>query len=297
MPTRRPRPPALPAGRRGAAVVAVALLAVLTAAVTGLVLGGDGGQPATGAPPAAGSGAPPPAAVPTPADPPRASDVAAGPTGTPAAELLEWAGRELPPGTRLRPTDGARGDLLAAGATDDLLGATAPTGPGDLVLTVTDGRPPPGARVVAAFDGLTLVDPSPGTPTPEQLGMREALAQAVLANPTTRTTGEAAAVLGAADVDMRLLSLLAVLTAQDGIGLGALPRAEGSGGPARSALLTSVGGAPVGAGQPATERLRTWLDAQLPPFAPDRVEVTDDGVRVSHRYASDPDALVADASS
>ncbi|WNV74585.1 hypothetical protein [Geodermatophilus sp. DSM 44513] len=305
----RGRAGASPAGRRGAVVVAVALLVVLTAALAGIVLGADGAgedaapgaQPTADAPaapdgrpaasgPAGDGGPPPPAPVPVPADAPP-------PDGTAAAELLRWADRELPAGTRLRPTDGARDDLLAAGATGALLGEEGPTGPGDLVLTVTDGDPPPGGRVVTTVDGLTLVDPAPGTPTPEQLDVREALAQAVLANPTTRTTPEAAAVLRSADVDMRLLSLLAVLTARDGIGVAALSRAGGGGGPARSALITWVGGAPVGAGQPATGQLQTWLDAQLPPFAPDHVEVTADGVRVSHRYASDPDALVADASS
>ena len=68
----------------------------------------------------------------------------------------------------------------------------------------------------------------------------------------------------------------------------------GAEGPTRSVLLAAVGSAPVGAGQPATEPLRTWLEAQLPPFAPDSVEVTGDGVRLSHRYASDPDGLVTE---
>ena len=61
-------------------------------------------------------------------------------------------------------------------------------------------------------------------------------------------------------------------------------------------VLSAVGGTPVGAGEPATELLQTWLEAQLPPFAPDRVEVTEEGVLLSYRYASDPDGLVADVS-
>jgi hypothetical protein len=171
-----------------------------------------------------------------------------------------------------------------------------PTGPGDLVLTVTDGEPEPGSRVVARFGGLTVVDPSPGIPTPEQLDRRQALAEAVLANPTTRAPEEAAAVLRSADVDMRLMSLLAVLTAREGIGVATFPRTDGAEGPARSVLLATSGRAPVGIGEPATEPLRTWLEAQLSPFAPDRVEVTEDGVLLSYRYASDPDALVAEVS-
>ncbi|HZH19763.1 MAG TPA: hypothetical protein VEZ18_06165 [Geodermatophilus sp.] len=304
MPTRRARHrsrsggrlDALLHGRLGVVVVAVALLAVLTAAVAGLVLGGDRSDQATadGSRPT-GSATPSPTPDPTAAPAP-STPRAPGTAGTPAAELLEWADRELPTDARLRPEDGVRGDLLAAGAPDDLVGTEEPTGPGDLVLTVTDGEPEPGSRVVARFDGLTLVDPSPGTPTPEQLDRRVALAEAVLANPTTRAPEEAAAVLRSADVDMRLLSLLAVLTAREGIGVAAFPRADGAEGPARSVLLSAVGTTPVGAGEPATEPLQTWLEAQLPPFAPDRVEVTEEGVLLSYRYASDPDALVADVS-
>ena len=297
MPTRRARHrsrsggplAALLHGRHGALVVAVALVTVLAAAVVALVLGGDradrstadGGQPAGAAPlpPAPGS-APSGPAAPSPD----------------AAALLEWSGRELPDGTRLRSGDDVRGDLLTAGAPDDLVGTEGPTGPGDLVLTVTDAEPQAGSRVVARFGRLTVVDPSPGLTTPEQLDRRQALAAAVLANPTTRAPGEAAAVLRSADVDMRLLSLLAVLTAREGLGITAFPRADGAEGPARSVLLAAVGSAPVGTGRPATEPLQIWLEAQLPPFAPDRVEVTADGVLLTYRYASDPDALVAEVS-
>src|SRR3712207_8219546 len=43
----------------------------------------------------------------------------------------------------------------------------------------------------------------------------------------------AAAVLRSADVDMRLLSLLAVLTAREGLDVAAFPRDDGGEGPAR----------------------------------------------------------------
>jgi hypothetical protein len=275
-------------GRHGAGVIAVALVAVLTAAVVALLLGGDRADRSTadGGQPTGGAGTPraPGTATPAPPTP-----------ETPAAELLEWADRELPADVRLRPGgDDVRGDLLAAGAPGDLVTTGEPPGPGDVVLTVVDGEPGPGSRVVARFGGLTVVDPSPGTPPPDQLDRRRALAEAVLANPTTRAPEEAAAVLRSADVDMRLMSLLAVLTAREGIGVAAFPRADGAGGPARSVLLDTVGDAPVGAGQPATEPLRTWVEAQLSPFAPDRVDVTEDGVLLSYRYASDPDGLVAE---
>ena len=301
MPTRRARhrPPsggrlgALLRGRRGLVVVTAALVAVLAAAVVALVVGGDRADRSTadGGQPTGDLGTP---SAPAPTTAPSASS---GPSpADPAGALLEWAERELPDDARLRLADDVRGDLLTAGAPDDLVGTEEPTGPGDLVLTVADGEPPPGDRVVARFERLTVLDPSPGMPTPEQLDRRRALAEAVLANPTTRAPEEAAAVLRSADVDMRLMSLLAVLTAREGLSVAAFPRTDGAEGPARSVLLAAVGSAPVGAGQPATEPLRTWLEAQLPPFAPDSVEVTADGVLMSYRYASEPDALVAEVS-
>lgn len=260
----------------------LALLAVLGAAVAALVLGGDRADR--------------PTAVPT-ASPPQGtgSSGSAAPAG-PAAALLDWADRALPDGARLRLEDDVRGDLLAAGAPDELVTTEEPTGPGDVVLTVTRGEPRPGSRVVARFDDLAVVDPAPGTPTPEQLDRRQALAEAVLANPTTHASNDAAAVLRSADVDARLLSLVAVLTAREGVDVAAFPGPDGADGPARSVLLTAVGGAPVGAGEPATASLTTWLAAQRPPFAPDPVEVTEGGVLLSYRYASDPDDLVADVS-
>jgi hypothetical protein len=280
---------ALVQGSTGVVVVGVALLAVLGAAVLALVLGGDPADrpSADGGRPGVGPTLPPtPGTTTTPSASPT-------PDGT-AGEILGWADRELPDGARLRPEDDVRGDLLAAGIPDDLVATEEPTGPDDVVLTVTGGEPRPGSRVVARFGGLTVVDPSPGTPTAEELERRRALAEAILANPTTHASEEAAAVLRSADVDMRLLSLLAVLTAREGVDVAAFPRDDGAEGPARSVLLTAVGGAPVGSGEPATAALTTWLDAQLPPFAPESVEVTGDGVRLSHRYASDPDGLVTE---
>ncbi|WP_100501730.1 hypothetical protein [Geodermatophilus chilensis] len=304
MPSRRARHRSRPGDRllalvdssTGVVVVGIALLVVLGAAVLALVLGGDpADRSAAGAGPTEGPTPPAASAASTAAAPPTTLAPSPTPDG-PAGALLDCADRELPGGARLRPEDDVRGDLLAAGAPDELVATDEPTGPGDLVLTVTGGEPRPGSRVVARFGGLTVVDPSPGTPTPEQLDRRRALAAAILANPTTHAPEEAAAVLRSADVDMRLLSLLAVLTAREGVDVASFPRDDGAEGPARSVLLTAVGGAPVGSGQTATAALTTWLDAQLPPFAPDAVEVTADGVLLSHRYVSDPDGLVAEVS-
>jgi len=148
---------------------------------------------------------------------------------------------------------------------------------------------------------LLVFDPDPGTPTPVEVAHRRSLASAMLANPDTEAGPEAVAVLRAAAVDARLLTLLAGLTARSGIGVRAFPAAPGelaatNDGPvARTALVTSLGGEPVTPGSAATDRLLAWLNAQRPPFAPDTVRVTGDGVLVGFRYASDPDALVTAA--
>ena len=209
------------------------------------------------------------------------------------ADLLSWADRELPVDARLRADPRVRARLLAAGAPEELM---APAGPDDAVLAVAAGGEEPDGRVVARFGDLAVVDPAPGVPTPEQLDRRRALADALLANPTMSAPEDAAAVLRSGDVDMRLLSLLAALVARQGVQVATFPASQGAEGPARSMLLGAVDGEPLGTGRPGTEALQTWLEAQLPPYAPDRVEVTEDGVLLTYRYASDPDALIAEVS-
>ena len=98
-----------------------------------------------------------------------------------------------------------------------------------------------------------------------------------------------------ASVDARLLGLLAALVAQLGSGVADFPPPPGEpaeGALARHVLIDRVGSATVRPGEPATERLVEYLQAQLPPFAPDDVKVTDDGVLVGFRYESSPDAVV-----
>jgi hypothetical protein len=224
------------------------------------------------------------------------SGTAAPVTPDPASvELVAWAARDLPADARLLAAPGIRADLEQAGAPPDLLESTDPTGPDDVVLEVSTGAAPAGARVLARFGDLVVLDPSPGAPTPAQLDRRRTLAEALVANPGVEVGTDAAAVLSAADVDTRLLLLLAALAAQQGVGVAAFPGLSGTDGlPARRVLLDSVGGARVGTGEPATDALVTWLDAQLPPYAPDDVTVTGDGVVVGHRYVSDPDDAVSD---
>jgi len=144
---------------------------------------------------------------------------------------------------------------------------------------------------------LTLVDPAPGVPTAEELERRERLSAAVLANPRTGATGRAADVLGTADIDARLLGLLALLVAQLGVGVADFPPAPAEpadGPPARHVLLDRLDTSPLEPGSAAADRLLSYLAAQRPPFAPDTVEVTDAGVLVGFRYESAPDAVVTE---
>ena len=214
-------------------------------------------------------------------------------------DLLRWTGTELPADIPVVAPAELRAGLLDAGGDPARFPASAAAGTGALRLLV-DEPLPPGAVALASFDdpggaAVTLVDPTPGEPTPEELGRRERLAAAVLANPGTGAEGAAAEVLRAADVDARLLGLLAVLVAQLDVRIAGFPPSAAEpadGPPARRVLLDRSGADQLAPGSPAAVRLTTFLAAQLPPFAADDVEVTLDGVLIGFRYASAPDAIV-----
>jgi len=213
-------------------------------------------------------------------------------------DLLEWADAELPAGTPVEVPTAVRQGLLDAGA--DPARFPAPGGPAAGALRLLVEEPlPSGAVVLARFDdrgaALTLVDPAPVEPTPEELARRARLAAAVLANPRTGAEGAAAEVLRTAAVDARLLGLLSVLVAQLDVRVADFPSSAATpvdGVLARRVLLDRSGADPLTPGSPAAERLTTFLAAQRPPFAPDDVEVTADGVLIGFRYVSDPDAIV-----
>ncbi|MGY1650050.1 hypothetical protein [Geodermatophilus sp. SYSU D01119] len=279
-----PRPPV-----RGALLaLALAVLVVGAAFVPRLTGDADG---STGGP----SPAPPSGTTPS-AEPSAASPGAASPA--------EWLAAALPPSTDLAASAGVREELAAEGVpADRLRPAERSVSSGSLLAVV--GPAPEDARVVAAFDRpgdgsrVLVVDPAPAEPTPGELDRRRALADALLVNPATGDDPAVTAVLGSADVDARLLSMLAAVAARDGVGVAgfpALPGEEDGDAPARRVLLDAVAGAPVPADAAATDALREWLAAQLPPYRPDDVQVTDAGVLVSFHYASAPDALVSAAS-
>ncbi len=271
---------AAPASRRGRWLALVtAVVAVAAVLVVGLVRDDDGTAPGTAA--------------------------ATAPDRAPAA-LVDWVGSELPDGGTVAVPPELREELLRAGVDAAVLPESPPPDaaePGTPALALVETAPQ-GGRLLARFERgagappLLLVDPAPVEPTEEQRGRRQALAAAVLANPTTRADGDARAVLAAADVDARLLSLIAALTAREGVGLWEFPTLSGEqpgAAPARRVVVDAVGGQPVPADGAATQRLVAWLDAQLAPFAPDVVEVTGDGVLIAFDYVPGPDAVVAAA--
>lgn len=230
------------------------------------------------------------------------ADDAAGGTDPALADLapdvVEWVDRELPDDTVVAAPEAVR----AAPGSGDRFAAT----PGEGSLQVLEGEPPAGALVLARFEGtggttLSVIDPAPGRPTDEELASRRRLAAAVLDNPVAGVTGGAADVLRAGDVDARLLGLLAGLVSRMDVHVADLPPAPGEPEdprpPARRLLVDEAGGDALTPGTAATDALVTYLEAQRAPYAPDSVETTEDGILVTFRYVSAPDAAVSAASS
>lgn len=225
------------------------------------------------------------------------------------AMLLAWIDEQLPPEGRVVAPPRIWAGLVHAGADTDQVRLPGTAGAGRAVspvLTVVEGDLPGGSTPVARFGpsggrpDLLLADGSARSPTPEELARRRTLAAALLANPMTADGSQAAGVLASAEVDPRLLALLAGIGVQLDVGLAAFPPVAGeerTGTLVRHAVLLGGSGAPLRPGAPETERLLAWLGAQWPPFAPDTVQVTNGGVGIGYRYVSAPDALVTEAMS
>ncbi len=202
--------------------------------------------------------------------------------------LLSWMHTALPRGT---PLDA--GGVLGA----ELQRAGAVLGPGG--LEVTRGVPP-GTPVIASFgsspDPLVVTDPDRATPTAEQQELRRRLADALLAGTDTVAAGRPTAALRSADVDPRLLTLLAGLSAQFGVTITALPDEPGETGTAiRRAGLERAAGVPFDRDPAELSRVTEWIWAQRPPYAPATVTLAGGQLVLGFHYASDPDGLVAAA--
>jgi len=207
-------------------------------------------------------------------------------------DFVAWLSAELPPGTPVAAEGLLGQDLRRAGVVI-----------GDGGLQVSRGGPPAGltglvvARFGDASTGLVVADPQRRGPDADERRLRRELSAALLTNPTTADAGQATGALLSGDVDPRLLTLLAGVAAQYGVGLSALPAVPGEvSTPVRYAVVDSVGGVRLREDPALAEQVEGWLAAQLPPYAPDVVEAGPDGLRVGFRYDPDPDALVSAAS-
>ncbi|MGY2080741.1 hypothetical protein [Modestobacter sp. SYSU DS0657] len=233
------------------------------------------------------------------------------------AQLADWAREQLPDDAVLAANPRLAAELVHAGIGADRLvpadgPVTAATGAPPPRLQVTTGDDPAGdARPLARFPAdsaaddpapgdtvrdqttVTVADPDPADPTPQQLAARRELGEALLANPATTAPPAAAELLRSGAVDPRVLTLLAGLAARFGVGLAGLPAVPGElpGVPVHLAVLGSVGGEPL-PDAAAADRLRAWLEAQRTPYRPARVTTVEDGLLLTWRLVPDPDAMV-----
>ena len=219
------------------------------------------------------------------------------------AELVAWLRDQLPEDAVVTADPRLTAQLVHAGADPDRVltgtdlavpASTAPTAP---VLRVTSGADPVEGTPVARFGaagGLAVTDPGAVAPTPEQLENRRRLGAALLANPTNSFPPADAALLTEGRVDPRLLTLLASIGAQYGVGVEALPAVPGepSDASVRQAVVSTVGGTSLATDPGATARLRGWLDVQQDPYVPARVSEVPGGLLIAYDLVRGPDALV-----
>jgi hypothetical protein len=223
--------------------------------------------------------------------------------------VVGWSAAQLPAGTRLTAEPALAAELLHAGAEPGLVtsGTDAPveaaTVPAAAVLRVVRGPAPAGTAPVTVFGAgselppLTVVDPSPVEPSPEQVARRRGLGRALLANPETVAPAPVAELLSDGAVDPRLLALLAGLATQFGLELHSLPVVPGEEGHTlvRQAVIGAVDGVPPADDPVLADRVLGWLAAQRGPYAPHTVRLVDDGLLITHRYIPDPDGEVSRA--
>ncbi|MEI4274111.1 hypothetical protein TEK04_20495 [Klenkia sp. LSe6-5] len=204
--------------------------------------------------------------------------------------FLDWYGQQVPAGSTVTASG-----LLA----DELRRAGVPVAADGDGLQVSRGGAGAG-EVVARFGtedtGLVVRDLRHRGPDADERALRRQLAAALLTNPTTADAGQVTGALLSGDVDPRLLTLLAGIAAQYGVGVTAVPAVDGEvGTPLRYAVVDSVGGVRLAEDPALVAQVRGWLEAQLPPYAPSSVVEVDDGLRVGFGYVPDPDALVSAA--
>ena len=211
--------------------------------------------------------------------------------------LISWLTTEPRPGTAVRADDLDRAELLVAGfPAAQLRGPGDPPVPGELRLVAA--RPPdgwpgpdpggcPGPTVVASTahgtggaPGVICRTDGGADPVAAESERRIRFGAALADNPALRLGPAAAAALRAGQVDPRLMLVLAAMTTAHRVAVDDFPAVEldAPDVPRRQALLTAIdGGAPA-----SSELLRTWLNAQQPPFVPSSIRPSGSAVLVGY---------------
>ncbi|MBM7772827.1 hypothetical protein JOD54_003031 [Actinokineospora baliensis] len=175
--------------------------------------------------------------------------------------------------------------LLWADLTRDLAdtnGRVRREGPASLAAN-GDGLP------VATFPGVTISLTAGGAGFVGD-GNRTVAGVDLAANTRITAPEPVRAAFRSGRLDFRIMAVLAEISAQHTITVAEVSNPEPEAGselPLRTVVLSAVDGRPVS--DPAVaEELRTWLSAQLPPYAPDDARLTDRGFALSWRLSGNP---------
>ena len=281
-------------GRAAAALFALALLAVVTAAVADDLAA----RAAVPALPGVWAGVAGGVAV---------LAIVAVPAGRPVAEpapasLLAWAGEQQSSGAMLHADPLDRAELVAAGFPPERLrGLGAPVADVDVLLLAD--RPQTGAAAAPAHCAVgTLLETLPrwgGSPAeicgahpaepaddPAERASRVRFGTALAGNPGLRLAPAAAELMRRGDVDPRVMIVLVALTSGHTLTVADFPPAalEPQGTLRHQVVVSTVDGAPAVGGTAST--LRGWLDGQHPPYTPSRVRDDTAGLLVVYGDAA-----------
>jgi hypothetical protein len=281
-------------GRAGAALVALALLAVVTAAVADDLAARVAATTLSGAWPAVAAAVVVLAVVSIPSG---------RPTAEPApASLLAWAGEQQSSGAMLHADPLDRAELVAAGFPPERLrGLGGPVADVDVLLLAD--RPHTGALAdppahCAAGTLLATLPRWGGAPAeicgargaattddPAERASRVRFGTSLAGNSGLQLAPAAAELLRRGAVDPRVMIVLVALTSGHTLAVADFPAAalEPEGTLRHQVAVTTVDGAPAAG---AASVLRGWLDGQHPPYVPSTVRGDAAGLLVGYRDAA-----------
>ncbi|MDT7579907.1 MAG: hypothetical protein QOK35_1171 [Pseudonocardiales bacterium] len=282
-------------GRAAAALTALALFAVVTAAVADDAIARVPAESLPVLRPALAAGIAVMAVVGLPDNPASAASTDSAP-----APLLAWAADPGTAGAMLHADPLDRAELVVAGFPPERLrDLDGPVADADVLLLA--GRPHAGTPVdtpVHCASGTLLATvPRAGAapaeicdaraaapdPEPAERASRVRIGTALAGNPSLQLDPAAADLLRQGAVDPRIMIVLAALAGGHTLTVPDFPPAmlEPAGTLRRQVLVTAVDGAPVGAEAPSS--LREWFRGQLPPYAPAVIRDDPSGLLVGYR--------------